>query len=97
MIQPIYYLQSPFDFSRDRKLPFDKLVTLVLSLSSDSNNKGVDIKCGDFFRLSRRNGLWLDAESVHVHRSAVTKGRKKIPWQVFEEIFDDAACCRFSL
>lgn len=89
------YLQSPSDFSRDRKLPFDKLVTLVLSLSSDANNKGVEIKCGDFFRMCRRSGLWPDAESVH--RSAVTKGRKKIPWQVFEEISDDAVALAYEL
>lgn len=82
------FLRSPSDFSRDRKLPFDKLFTFILSLTTNSNNKGVDIKCSEFFKISRRNGLWPDAKSVH--RSAVTKGRKKIPWQVFEKVHNDA-------
>ena len=45
--------------------------------------------------MCRRSGLWPDAESVH--RSAVTKGRKKIPWQVFEEILEDAVDLAYEL
>jgi hypothetical protein len=39
-------------------------------------------------RDARRSGLWPDAEAVH--RSAVTKARKKIDWTLFEAIFQRA-------
>ena len=45
--------------------------------------------------MCRRSGLWPDAESVHP--SAVTRGRKKIPWQVFEEILADARDLAYEL
>jgi hypothetical protein len=89
------FSKSPSDFTRDRKLPFDKLIALILSLTANSVKKGVDIKCGEFFRMSRLYGLWPEAESVH--RSAVSKGRKKIPWQVFEEIFNDSVNLSYEL
>ena len=72
----------PQDFTRDRKLPFPKLVTFILSLTASGKSKGVDIKSGDFFTDSLRNGLWPDAEAVH--RSALTKARKKVSWTIAE-------------
>jgi hypothetical protein len=36
-------------------------------------------------RDARRSGMWPDAEAVH--RSTVTKARKKIDWTLFEDIF----------
>jgi hypothetical protein len=48
----------------------------------------VDVKSGEFFRQARRSGLWPDAAAVH--RSALTKARRKITWRVFEDILDDA-------
>jgi len=44
----------------------------------------VDTKSGEFFKNARRSGLWPDAEAIH--RSALTKARKKVPWQLFEQI-----------
>ena len=44
----------------------------------------MDTKSGDFFKNARRSGLWPDAEAVH--RSTLTKARKKVPWQFFEQI-----------
>lgn len=41
-----------------------------------------------FFKNARRSGIWPDAEAVH--RSAVSKARKKIPWQIFEDLAYDA-------
>ena len=46
------------------------------------------MKSGEFFRQARRSGMWPGAEAVH--RSALTKARRKIGWQVFRDIFDRA-------
>lgn len=83
-----FYLKNPSDFSRERKLPFDKLITLILSLVSSPGQKGVDIKSREFFRMSRYCGLW--PEATPVHRSSITKGRNKISWQLFDDILTDA-------
>ncbi len=48
----------------------------------------MDTKSGIFFKNARRSGLWPDADAVH--RSAVSKARKKIPWQIFKELALDA-------
>lgn len=57
--------QSTSDFTRNRKLPFPKVVTLILSFAAGGKSKGIDIKSGDFFTSARRSGLWPDAEAVH--------------------------------
>lgn len=38
--------------------------------------------------MSRYSGLW--PEATPVHRSSITKGRKKISWKLFEDILTDA-------
>ena len=78
-----------------RKLPFQKLVTFILSLCAGGKNKGVDIKAGEFFKNARRSGLWPDAEAVH--RSALSRSRKKLPWVVFRDILDDAVDLAYRL
>lgn len=85
---PAEFKKNEKDFSRNRKLPFPKLILFILNLTTSSKNEGVDIRATDFFKQARRSGLWLDAEAVH--RSAVTNARKKITWQVFENILYDA-------
>ncbi len=75
-------------FSRDRKLPFQKLIIFIFYLTINSKKYGVDIQITEFFKQARRTGLWINADTVH--RSAVTKARKKVPWQVFENIYYDA-------
>ena len=80
--------QTSHDFTRDRCLPFHKTAALVLSITADGADQGVDNKCGKFFRNARRSGLWPDAEAVH--RSSVTKARRKIPWEVFQDILRDS-------
>jgi len=57
-------------------------------LTVSGNHRGVDGKSGEFFKQARRSGLWPEAEAVH--RSAVTKARGKLPWQVLESIHQDA-------
>ncbi|MFZ5865563.1 MAG: IS4 family transposase [Thermodesulfobacteriota bacterium] len=80
--------QSPKDFTRNRKLSFSRLLVFILSLVAGGKAKGVDVKSGVFFRNAKRSGLWLDAEPVH--RSALTKARKKVEWRVFEDMLGKA-------
>lgn len=44
----------------------------------------MDIKSGEFFKNARRSGLWPDAKAIH--RSALTKARNKVHWEVFQDI-----------
>jgi hypothetical protein len=90
---PAQYLQNEADFIRERKLPFPKLITFTLHITTSAKNEGVDIRLGDFFKDARRSGLWFDAEPVH--RSAVTKARAKVPWQVFEDIFSQSVALAY--
>jgi len=87
--------QSASDFTRNRKLPFPKLITLILSLTASGKSKGVDIKSGDFFKSARRSGLWLDAEAVH--RSGISLARNKVPWTVFRDIEQKAVDLAYEL
>jgi hypothetical protein len=80
--------KSPSDFSRIRKLPFPRLIVFLLYLVTSGKSKGVDTKSSDFFTRARRSGLWPEAFAVH--RSALTKARKKVPWEVFEQLLHEA-------
>ena len=82
-------------FTRTRKLPFQRLVTFILSLVTSGKSKGVDIKSGEFFKTARRSGLWPDAEAVH--RSALTRARKKVSWTVFRDILKEAVDLAYKL
>lgn len=72
-----------------------RLVTFILSISSSGKSKGVDTKSGEFFRAARRNGLWPDAKAVH--RSGVTRARRKLPWVVFRDILRKAVDLAYNL
>lgn len=78
----------PKHFTRTRKLPLPKLMTCTLSLVGNGTDHGVDIHVGTFFRNARRSGIWPAAEAVH--RSALSKARTKVPWEVFQETLDEA-------
>jgi hypothetical protein len=57
-------------FTRSRKLPLSRLIVTLLHLTaSGSHHEGVDIKLSGFFNLSRRGGLWPEAQTSH--RSAL--------------------------
>ncbi|MCP4601199.1 MAG: IS4 family transposase [Proteobacteria bacterium] len=86
---------KPEDFTRTRKLPFPKLMASILSLVADGTRNGVDIHAGKFFRDARRSGLWPNAEAIH--RSALTKARKKVPWDVFQNMLNDAVQLAYEL
>ena len=79
---------SPKHFIRNRKLPFPRLITFVLSLVSSGKAKGVEVKSGEFFRAAKRSGLWPEAEAVH--HSALSKARQKVHWHVFQDMLNDA-------
>lgn len=92
---PSAYKQSPVDFTRNRDLPFPKLLTFTLSLAASGTNQGVDTKSNQFFKNARRSGLWIDANAVH--RSSVSKARSKVPWQIFPDILADAVHLAYQL
>jgi hypothetical protein len=79
---------NPQDFTRTRKLPLPKVIICTLSWVGNGNDNGVDIHLGDFFRDARRSGLWPGADAVH--RSALSKARQKVPWEVFQATLHDA-------
>ncbi|MCP4104651.1 MAG: IS4 family transposase [Desulfobacteraceae bacterium] len=83
------------DFTRNRKLPFPKLIVFVLSIAAGGKSRGTDTKSGEFFRNARSSGLWPDAEAVH--RSGVSKARKKVPWRVFRDILGNAVSLTYEL
>ena len=72
------------DFTRNRKLPLERLLATILHLCASSSKDGMDIKLNEFFKQSRRSGLWENAFAPH--RSALTKARKKLDWTVFEKL-----------
>ena len=85
---PGVHKQNQADFTRNRSLPFNRLITLVLSMAASGTNQGVDPKAGLFFKNARRSGLWPDANATD--RSSISKARSKIKWQVFDDILADA-------
>src|SRR5262245_7178952 len=70
------------DFSRRRKLPLAHLIVVLISLAASGRDTGVATKLVVFFTLARRSGLWPAEYSPH--RSALTKARAKLPWQVLD-------------
>lgn len=51
------------------------------------------MKSAEFFRNAKRSGLWPDAKAIA--RSTFTKARRKIKWQIFEGILNDAICLAY--
>jgi hypothetical protein len=72
------------DFSRCRKLPLAHLLVVLISLTASGRDAGVATKLTAFFTVARRSGLWPGAHSPH--RSALTKARAKLPWQVLDRL-----------
>ena len=70
------------DFSRCRKLPLAHLLVVLISLVASGRDVGVATKLAAFFTLARRSGLWPNEHSPH--RSALSKARAKLPWQVVD-------------
>lgn len=87
--------KSAPDFTRNRKLPFARLIVLLLSLVANGRSKGVDTKTADFFRAARRSDLWPEAQTVH--RSGLTRARAKVPWVVFRDLLTQAVALAYKL
>lgn len=87
--------KSPKDFIRNRSISFSVLITFVLSLVASGKGTGVDTKSGIFFKNARRNGLLPEAAAVH--RSSISKARKKVPWQIFENLANEAASLAYDV
>ncbi len=83
------------DVTRCRKLPFSKVMACTLSRVANGNHNGVDIHAGKLFRDARRSGLWPDAEAIH--RSALSKARKKVPWEIFQDTLNNAVRLAYDL
>jgi hypothetical protein len=79
------HLLNPSAFQRQRKLPYPRLITTVLSLAAGGKSTGVQTKVDELFRGARRSGLWKGCDGLH--RSAVTKARAHVSWTAFEEVF----------
>lgn len=77
-------LPRPQDFSRCRKLPLAHLIVVLISLVASGRDAGVATKLAAFFTLARRSGLWPAEHSPH--RSALTRARAKLPWQVLDSL-----------
>ncbi|PIE78716.1 MAG: transposase [Candidatus Delongbacteria bacterium] len=73
------------NFSRTRKLTVSNLFSIVLSLVGNNANKGIASKCLDFLRLSKLQNLALGFDSID--KSSISKARKKLPWQEFQNSF----------
>lgn len=76
-------------------MPFAALIVFILSLTASGKSSGVDTKSYSFFKNARRSGLWPDADAVG--RSAVSKARKKVPWQIFENLAYDTTKLAYEL
>ena len=72
------------DFTRCRKLPLAHLIVVLISLAASGRDAGVATKLAALFTLARRSGLWPDEHSPH--RSALTKARARLPWQVLDHL-----------
>lgn len=55
---------------------------------ASGTNKGVDVKSGEFFRHACLSGLWPEAKAIH--RTTLTKARRKVDWTVFQDILRNA-------
>jgi len=83
------------DFTRNRALPFPRLIACVLSLVGGGKTEGVDNEMDSFFKLARRSNHWPQAQAPT--RGALTKARAKIPWEVFREIFEKTVALAWKL
>ena len=85
---PDRFREAAGDFTRDRRLPFSRLVSFILSSTASDKNCGLNIKIGEFTKLARRSGLLPNAEAFDP--GAVSKARAKVPWEAFQDIFQNA-------
>jgi hypothetical protein len=89
------YKHSQSDFTRHRKLPFRQFFAVILATVASGKNMGIDTKVGLFFKNARRAGLWPQASAIH--RSSLTKARRKASWQCFAMVFQASVKLAYEL
>jgi hypothetical protein len=87
--------RRPQDFTRTRKLPFPKVILCTMSSVGKGTANGIDTHMGTVFRNARRSGLWPDAQAMH--RSALSRARQKVPWEVFQATLHQAVEVAYDL
>ncbi|MFZ5437701.1 MAG: transposase, partial [Patescibacteria group bacterium] len=60
-------------------------MTLLLSVVASGKGKGIDLKTVEFLNNAKLSGIWTNISDIH--RSALTRARKKLGWTIFEATF----------
>ena len=68
--------KRPQDFTRERKMPFTKLISFMLNMVRCSTQTGLD----RFFEMTGQ-------EDVHMTQQAFSEARQKIKWEAFQDLF----------
>jgi len=68
--------KRPQDFTRDRKMPFKKLVGFMINMVKSSTQTCLD----RFFEM-------IGQDDVHMSQQAFSEARQKIRWEAFRELF----------
>ena len=68
--------KRPQDFTRDRKMPFTKLVGFMINMVKSSTQTCLD----RFFEM-------IGQDDVHMSQQAFSEARQKIRWEAFRELF----------
>jgi hypothetical protein len=66
-------------FTRERKMPFKKLICFLLSMIKESSQNALE-------RYFKKTG-----EDLYLSRQAFSEARQKLEWEVFRELFEIAA------
>lgn len=76
-----YFSSDNKNFSRKRKMPLDKLIRFLMEQST----KSYDIKLSDWLEVNE------ESELAELSKQAVSKGRQKLPVEIFRDIFQHSA------
>jgi len=68
--------QRPQDFTRERKMPFEKLILFMLNMVKGSTQNCLD----HYYELIGRS-------DVHMTQQAFSEARQKIKWEAFQDLF----------
>ena len=76
------------DFSRERKLPVEHVVGLVLHMAAHRNGDGYDITAQNYFSELRE---YLGDEGIEpVTRQGISQARAKLDWEAFRHLLHEA-------
>ena len=69
-------------------MPLHQLIVFVLHLVAHGRTEGMDIEAQSFFSHARQSGLWPAACAPS--RSALSRRRSLVPWELFAELLGKA-------